>query len=214
MKIAKALENLEKNQHIHHQLGADMLKVDDGKLFPLDILVVAVLNRSTSLLAGFISLIEKRNFVAAAPLLRLQLDNCVRLYAAWIVKEPHDFAFNVLAGNRISQMRDRTGTKMTDAYLVAKLADQYPDRPWLTNVYKQTSGYIHLSEKHIFTSMQTTGSRGGVSFKVSAFNDFVAEENYVEAIEAFHEITQLLFHIVYSWIVTKKSRPEASGSTA
>lgn len=117
-------------------------------IFPLDLLASAVMNRSLNLLLGFCSLIEARNFVAAAPLLRLQLDNVLRFSAAWLVYDPHRFAWEVIEGTTVTDIQDSTGQRMFDWYLVRKLAEE---NPWAPEVYKQASGYVHLSEKHFFT---------------------------------------------------------------
>ena len=59
-----------------------MAEVDKGNVYPVDLRVNAVLHRSTNLVRGFALLIEQRNFICAAPLLRLQIDNCLRLLCA------------------------------------------------------------------------------------------------------------------------------------
>ena len=98
MMISNALEHLGKYREKHFEMGDRVILADGGNLYPFDILVVATLNRSLCLLKGFIELIQARNFVAAAPLIRLQLDNSLRLSAATLVSDPHEFAMNVLKG--------------------------------------------------------------------------------------------------------------------
>ncbi len=53
----------------------------------------------------------------------------------------------VFGGTPIKKIEDKGGKFMTDGYLAGKLNEKYP---WVLNVYKKTSGYIHLSETHIF----------------------------------------------------------------
>lgn len=81
----------------------------------MDLLAVATLNRSLALLTGFSAMIEARNFVSAAPLIRLQLDNCLRFSACWLVSDPHDFAMKVLEGKQVRSLRDSNGNRLTDA---------------------------------------------------------------------------------------------------
>jgi hypothetical protein len=61
-------------------------------LYPLDFLALAVLNRSLCLLSGFATLLDSKNLISAAPLTRLQLDNCLRFFASTLVENPHEFA--------------------------------------------------------------------------------------------------------------------------
>lgn len=61
-------------------IGNTLLQVDLG--------FAALLNRSQQLTDGFIAMVKARNLTCAAALLRLQLDNCMRLYAALYCRGP------------------------------------------------------------------------------------------------------------------------------
>ena len=103
------------------------------------------------LVSGFCDLIERKNFICAAPLVRLMLDNLLRFYAVWLVDKPHDFATEILIeGKEIRKIKDRNGKKMTDKYLADQLSKEYK---WISNTYRETSGYIHLSSKHYFNTV-------------------------------------------------------------
>jgi hypothetical protein len=173
-----------------------------GDLFTLDFLAVAILNRSLCLVAGFCTLIESKNIVAAAPLLRLQLDNCLRFSAAWLVDKPHEFGSEALGGTPIRKLRDRYGNRMTDGYLLEKLAVQYP---WIKSVYEHSSGYIHLSEKHIFNTLRITSeSERMINMKISDRDEVVPDRFYFEIIEAFFEATKLVLAMEAAWGLMKK----------
>ena len=73
-----------------------------------------------------LSFSKARNFLAAAPLIRLQLDSCLRLYAAWLVENPHEFAHKVLRRERVDKLKNQDGKFLRDHYLVEKLAEEYP----------------------------------------------------------------------------------------
>ena len=177
-----------------------MFDAYNGAIYPLDFLAVAVLNRSLSLIEGFSDLVLRRNFISSVPLLRLQLDNCLRFSAAWIVDNPHDFAMKVLAGKHIKNMKDRNGQKMTDKYLVDELSKE---KGWIRSVYNHTSGYIHLSEKHIFNAAKFGPEDGKVSMKISSEDINITEEDYLDLIGAFVETTKLLFTFIAGWVSTK-----------
>src|SRR5690606_25835105 len=105
---------------------------------------------SLKLIFGFTTLIKDDNFIAASHLVRCHLDNIIRFSATWLVNDPHDFAVKVIDGVEINTLKDKNGALMKDWYLRNLLNEEYP---WITNVYKQSSGYIHLSSKHVFSTL-------------------------------------------------------------
>ncbi len=198
--VNTSVENLRKIADEHQKMGVKIMQAASGNMYALDLLAIAVLNRSLCLLTGFCDLIERKNFVAAAPLLRLQLDNLLRFHGAWLAEDPHEFSTEVLRGTHIRKLKDRDGNPMTDRYLVNKLAEKYPV---MTSVYEHTSGYVHLSEKHIFNSLGKLESDGTFHMKVSASDGFIKERDYLEAVRAFFEITGILFSYMQGWALTK-----------
>jgi hypothetical protein len=146
-KILNSLDKLEKRRNKLLKLGTEMLSAYGGALYPVDLLALGAIKRSISTAAAFRLLIESFNMVCARSLLRMQIDTALRFFAVFLVKEPHDFAIQVLNGQQINQLKDQDGKKMTDAYLVSKLAHDYP---WLRDVYKNLSGYVHFSNHHLF----------------------------------------------------------------
>lgn len=207
MTTDKTLEQLKQCRERHFKLGSAVMQADGGAIYPFDLLVLATLNRSLCLLKGFVSLIEDRNFVAAAPLIRLQLDNCLRLSAGTLVNNPHEFAMKVLEGVPIRKQRDRSNQLMTDQHLVETLTRQFS---WVKEIYDNTSGYVHLSEKHIFNAMQASGEDYVLTLKITDRDEFIPNALYVEAIEAFKATTDILFGYVYGWAYTKDHPKEAA----
>jgi hypothetical protein len=203
MTVLEAVQRLRASKSKHLEVASEMMK-SGSNFFTLDFLAIATLNRSLCLVAGFCTLIESKNIVAAAPLLRMQLDNCLRFSAAWIVDKPHEFASQVLGGVPIRKLKDRAGRPMTDRYLLERLAVQYP---WLTSVYEHSSGYVHLSEKHIFNTLRIkSDSERIVEMKISERDEVVPERFYFEVIEAFSEATKLVLAMVFAWATTKDSQ--------
>lgn len=194
-----------KSKHI--DLGRKILQADSGNLFPLDILAIAALNRSLCLSKAFDALIGQLNLLAAAPLLRLQLDNAMRLYAATLVEDPHVFATQVFKGSQIRKLKDKSNCYMTDNYLACQLSKLFP---WVKDVYDNTSGYIHLSDKHIWNAMRndaTSTQTTAFSMKVTDEDAFVPESIYNEAVEAYLEVTKVIYIFLDDWVFTK-SNPE------
>lgn len=99
------------------KFGHDLMAADDGNFYPLDLLAFAAIKRSMSLQSAMLSLIRDNNYFSAASLLRLQIDSCMRFYAVFLVDDPHDLATMVLSGEKISNIKDRNGNKMRDAFI-------------------------------------------------------------------------------------------------
>jgi len=199
-KIDIALQKLRGFSKEHSVMGAAIMKEADGKLYPMDLLSIAVLNRSVGLLEGFCDLIQKRNFVSAAPLLRIQLDNLLRFHAAWLMDDPHDFALRIFKEEQVRKIEDRDGNYMTDRYLVDKISTEYPE---LKDIYEHTSGYIHLSYKHFYNSGRAGEKEMEFSLKISPVDAYVPEGIYIEAIGAFFQITDILFRYLEGWRISK-----------
>ncbi|MEW6517680.1 MAG: hypothetical protein AB1439_12340 [candidate division FCPU426 bacterium] len=132
----------------------------------------------------------------------MQLDNVLRYSAAWMVKKPHEFADAVFNGEYICKLKDRHGNKMIDSYLVKQLSKEYP---WIKKVYDNTSGYVHLSEKHIFNAIKPGKEVNMIEMKISPVDNDIPEQFYVEAIDFFSKITLILVKYLCGWVQTKKT---------
>lgn len=143
----RLLIELEQYTEKHLDLAKSVLQAANSQLYVLDFLAVGAIHRSINLIKGFCDFVKSNNFICASSLLRLQLDTCLRFFASFLVDDPHKFAFNLMKGKHVNKQKDKCGKLMTDSYLAKKLSEIHP---WVTKLYKQASGYIHLSEMHIF----------------------------------------------------------------
>jgi hypothetical protein len=195
------LKLLKESIPFHLEMQLAIGKAYNGALYPLDILSTAVIHRSMSLISGFCDMIEKKNFICAAPLVRLQLDNWLRFYAAWLVSDPHDFAMKIFEGKEVRKIKDKEGKFLTDQYLTKKLSKEYP---WVTNLYRETSGYIHLSKKHIFNTIKSISDKDR-SYKIAIgpSDTCIPEKFREEALDAMLAITQGLLRYLHGWGFTK-----------
>ncbi len=106
----------------------------------------SIVHRAIELNRGFKTLSDSNNWIAAINLLRLQADNCMRLFALSLVQDRLDFYERIQNGEHIRNIKDAEGNKMTDLYLSQKLDNLYPGFRLL---YENTSGFIHFSNEHI-----------------------------------------------------------------
>jgi hypothetical protein len=199
--IIQLLDNLEKLNDVHLEQGDAIRKAFGGAFYEFDMLSFAVLNRSMSLTSGFITLMRKDNFIAAAPLIRIQLDNYLRYAAGWLVSNPHGYVVKILSGEHISNIKTKEGKRMTDRFLVNEFSKEHK---WIKSVYKNTSGYIHLSDKHMYMNIIKLNSKQrSATYKISDKDEHIPEKFKVEAVMAFTEITKLVLYRAYSWRYTK-----------
>jgi len=196
------LLELEKFERRFFDLGKQMFEPGKVYLYPLDLLATAVMDRGLSLIYGFTSQIRANNFTCAAPLVRMHLDNVLRFYAAYISDDCHEFTMKVFEGFHIRNLKDKDGNKMTDKYLVEKLSKEHS---WMTEVYEKTSGYVHLSNTHIFNSSRLKDFKERtIAFSISKQDRWLTVAEKLEAINCMLEISQILFDYLSGWNLTKR----------
>ncbi|MFD2577102.1 hypothetical protein ACFSPU_12250 [Haoranjiania flava] len=145
IRIFEKLDELNKSLN---QTALDIFKNEtDRKLLSKPShLTFSIVHRAIELNRGFKSLSEANNWITAINLLRLQADNCMRLFALSLVKDRLDFYNRVINGEHIRNILDAEGNKMTDLYLSQKLDTLYPGFRML---YENASGFIHFSNEHL-----------------------------------------------------------------
>ncbi len=164
-EIDKLLNELEEKIITLTALGKKSLLTPPG-FYTFDIYVNGLLNRSVNLLRGFCSLMRNKNFIAAAPLVRLHLDSLLRLYAPNLVSFNIDeFALQVIGGKPVRQIKDKANQKLTDARLVDKISE-IEEFKWVRKVYDTGNSYVHYSDQLIFAAMKAGGADRIVNFTV------------------------------------------------
>lgn len=161
------------------------------------------------LVDGFCTLIRENNFTSAAPLVRLHLDNLLQIYAAFIVKNPHDFAMEKLKGKRTCELKDKDGKPMTDSYLATSLSEKEEGTLWVKRVYKETSKFVHFSDKHIFSIVRNVNKDSTVVelfVPSDADAEIIPDYARLEVVKAMVEITYQLFRYLYGWVKAKDSK--------
>ena len=184
----------------HYALGERLLSIGTTVYFP-DMYIIAGMKRSLSFLRGFADLVTSRNYMSAAPLVRLQLDNALRAAAIAMAPNPHDFAQRVLRGEHIRRLRDRDGEKLTDAHLCKKLSVQWP---WVQRIYDQGSPYVHFSGMHMLVTFKEPDGAACDTFSISEDNELVPDDAYRDATNAFAGATFVFLQYVKAWIREKQ----------
>ena len=102
-------------------------KIIGDSLYMEDLFFTSAIDRSVALLDGLASMLQLRNLTCAGIILRSQLDNCMRVFAAFIAEDRKKFIEDFMDGKKISQMKDNQGNKMTDVNLRKRLS-QYDNQ--------------------------------------------------------------------------------------
>jgi len=203
LTLEEALERLEEQSKIHLTVTMSFLSADEAKMYPLDLLAISASKRSMSLIGGFTTMIREHNFICAAPLVRLQLDNSLRFYAAFLVDDPHELARGFIDGKSIRTFKERSSKeKLSDRLLVNRLSEHHP---WITKVYEETSGYIHLSEKHFFNTIGKTAGDQKLKLVGGEKDQFISEKDRFDAVIIMIKLTNILLWLLNSWTLTKET---------
>jgi hypothetical protein len=118
---------------------------------PYEIFFLAgIINRSIDLVEGFNLLLEDWNLLCAIPIIRMQLDNLLRLnYLSKLENsdEIYELFKKVSSGEKFDKIKDNEGKNLNELRLRDYARKEFP---WVDDIYKNTSKYVHFSDRHIF----------------------------------------------------------------
>lgn len=163
-------------------LCKEILSARRGKLYATDMFITSAANRIISSCKGFLLMIEYDNYLCAGAIVRMQLDNCLRLYATVLVNDVEEFCKKVLDGQRIDKLVSKDGKKLTDRFLCDELSRIYPK---VKDIYEHSSGYIHLSKNH-YDAIHDDGQ-----IAIGPRSPGTGVSNWVHAISAFLMVTRI-----------------------
>lgn len=203
-KLEESLVELERLKEQILLAGRDQIE-SNANFYTFDIYCTGILNKSINILSGFVCLVRAKNFIAAAPLVRIHLDSLLRIFAPHLWGGNVDlFAEKVLDGEAIDKLKTKSGNRLYDNFLATELS-QRKGYEWVLKTYKSGSAYVHFSERHIFTSVRA-GSIGArtINFVVGEHDNFVARHEKEAAIICMHQITLGILYFIKSWTEQKR----------
>jgi hypothetical protein len=183
--------------------GVELLKTHG--IFPFDHYCGAILNRTLNLNKGFINQLKDHNFIAAAPLVRLNLDSLLRLFAAFQVDYSIDeFASKIIRGEAFSILEDKNGKLMKDHYLVKQLSAE-KGYDWVKTIYKAGNEYVHFTSQHISASIKVDKSTNPHKIKgiIQLGDSFIEMKEKVWATLAMVKINEGILKHLDKWIKYK-----------
>ena len=200
-----ALEEIIGSLKELHAEGINIAKGIIGETLTKDVFFFcASLDRCLRLTDGIILLLRERNLTCSGALLRLQMDNCMRTYAAFIAEDRTKVIDCIIDGTPINKQRDTTGNRMTDGYLKNAIS-QYDSV--FVQVYNQASGFVHLSEKAFYQTVADV-SDGKIALQIG--HDLPEKRNapLLECAEAFSHFVKLHYKMLDA-VVESKTRFDA-----
>ena len=169
--------------------------------------------RSYSLVDGFLNAFDTWNLMVAAPILRMQIDNLVRVY--YIANEDDgQITKDLLGGKEFRHMTDSEGKKLTDSRLT-ELAEV--DHSWIRTVYEVTSGWVHFSPEHLRAALDVHEHEDGtmsISGSVPIPPKKISPSSLEQLIIAMHQANGELSAYMDHWREQKKpaSKPADQSS--
>jgi hypothetical protein len=193
------------------EIGMNTLGGAGAPMLVLDFVVIGAVKRSLSLASGLLAMLQAQNMVCSRALLRMQLDTISRLLAYTYVADPESMATAVIGGARLKKFKSQDGNALTDAYLIDRMSR---DHPWVRNVYKVTSGYVHFSESQFFDSVHSMSSddERKMTLQVSHIDGKYPEESWVEVAACFNHLSEILLGVLASYQASKAANPGLQGT--
>jgi hypothetical protein len=162
----------------------------EAKLTYTDLFFIGATKRGIAQSCGFRELLIAKNFPCAACILRMQIDTAMRVNAFRLVKNLNKLAEELFDGKQFNKLLDTEGNKLTDAYLQEKYAQQYPS---IKKTYKWASDFVHLSTRHLYTSIVNIDEESReVHLLIAASDPPRPDETYFEIVDTFFEVSRLL----------------------
>lgn len=161
-----------------------------------DFVIFGIMDRNIGLVESMPTLIKEENIHALAPLLRVQLDSLLRLYAFNLVSDQTELAHHIIAGNELNKFKDSNGKFLSDRHLVNSLSVHLP---FVETMYKKLCGWVHFSESHIFTAISEGKEDRSIEIGVGAFRKKIDPKLFIEAIESIKAIHFATIDIMKSY---------------
>lgn len=205
------LKELDKSIDLQIQFGKKL--VETHGLYTFDLFCTAVLNRSVNIIRGYTTLMRDNNFIAAAPLVRIQLDSLLRFYSTFLVDENIDeYALRIIRGEQINKIKDRNGGNMNDGHLCA-LYSSLPGKQWIKQVYEAGSSYIHLSNSATQSAtMLNNDEERKINMTIGKHDSFISDEQKYGSAFYMLKITEELIEQMDKWRKQKQTYSQKEDS--
>ncbi|MET6990805.1 hypothetical protein [Sediminicola arcticus] len=207
---AQNLEELQKLSSATKNLGKQLHAITPN-FYPFDLFLIAALNRTINLNRAFIELSKENNFIAAAPLVRINLDTYLRLYAPRVSNlEFNEFASKVIFEQK--KINNLKSTERTENGKLKSLSDNFLKNSisqiegceWVAKIYDAGSSFIHLDSNMFFASRKVNSEEEKtISLTIGYHDSFVPQSEKTGAAFWMNKITEGIIEQAMLWIAEK-----------
>lgn len=152
------IENLKKRRMAENK---SVIPFMNGDFTGCELYLAGTCEYSMRIVDGLISMLQSRNFVCAAQLLRAQIGVCMRTLAFLVCEDTDTFIKTFLNNGQINKLKDSSGKKLTDGRL-KELLNQFD--PTVAASYDKASGMTHYSATVVNAMAISTGDEVEFNF--------------------------------------------------
>lgn len=154
------IENLKKRRMAENK---SVIPFMNGDFTGWELYLAGTCEYSMRIVDGLISMLQSRNFVCAAQLLRAQIGVCMRTLAFLVCEDTDTFIKTFLNNGQINKLKDSGGKKLTDGRL-KELLNQFD--PTVAASYDKASGMTHYSATVVNAMAISTGDEVEFNFGI------------------------------------------------
>ena len=188
-------------------MGKQLIDISPN-LETFDLFLIAALNRTVNISKAYTTLIRDNNFIAAAPLVRINIDTLLRLYAPLISEfDRNTFASKVMGGEQIRKMKlYSSNSVLSDTTLYLELS-KIEDMEWVTDIYKAGNSFVHLEKSHILSTLNISDEKERIVNLLIGFHDAFIKEStkYGSAVWMNKTIDSIIEH-AQMWMFEKAEK--------
>ncbi|QIO52175.1 hypothetical protein HA461_13775 [Rhizobium leguminosarum bv. trifolii] len=168
-------------------------------LDPIEWFSLAAVAKSTSNAHAFQHMVVSRNSIAAAAIVRMQIEAAMRLFGLTLVENPDDAGARLMKGERYSSLRMKgDGPRLVDKLLHEELSKLYA---WVTDAYESTSAYVHLDRVAINSKL--TYLEPDAFFSLSGIDKAKPEEAYYHLVDTFFIALRMTKQLLEDFLATR-----------
>jgi|SRR5690554_1131958 len=178
------------------------------KIETFDFLLIAALNRTVNISKAYTTLIRDNNFIAAAPLVRINIDTLLRLYASIISEyDRNTFASKVMGGELIKKMKlNGTKIKLDDRTLYLEIS-KVEGMEWVKDIYQAGNSFVHLEKSHIFSSLKIADeTERTINMSIGFHDAFIPESEKYGSAVWMNKIVDSIIQQAQIWMYEKAKK--------
>lgn len=169
--MKKYIQNIDESKDYYINLAVEYVKLYDIS-FDYFLFVNCIIDRAMNVNRGFITLTKDDNYACAIPLMRMMIDNCLRLWGISLVDDTHKYIMTWGKGEKIRSLKDKNGNKLTDKYLSENFGLLYRG---VAKTYNDASSFVHLSEQSLYMTAKMGNGERRVNLRVDGYDTFSDE---------------------------------------